>query len=81
MLLEINGYEIEIKAKAAWHKRFNQEDTKGFLNFLSIVFDEAAEGLNASGRESAKRCSQYRKEDATNIFHALEKAGYYDSVR
>ena len=42
MRLRLGSYEVEIKAKGYGASRMNAEDTKAFLNELSIAYDRAS---------------------------------------
>lgn len=77
MKIEINDYEVEIKAKfdLSGSKRFNQDDTMAVLNQIIIWAGEAAcryerLGLDGLAELARRNCINIRKE--------LEKKGYYN---
>ena len=76
MKLELNGYEVEIKAKRKLVKdRFNKEDTMNFLNELSLLLGNTNEDDEAN---------QYFRNEANKLAHKiymeLEKAGAYKDL-
>lgn len=76
MTLNINGYEIEIKAKRteSGRNRFNKDDTMAFLcEVSSMAFDakELREKINAP--YIAKKAGRI----ANDIYDVLEAANYF----
>ena len=76
MLLRLQGYDVEIKAKRAGAISFNHEDTLNFLNALAIVF-------NFAGDRVQKKYGVNFGYDADfdTIHSALAKLGLYDEIR
>lgn len=74
----LNGYVVDIKVKKIDQKRFNDRETKMFLNRLCIILDNASEyceiiddpyyGRVANGISKA-------------IYTELKNAGYYKEGR
>lgn len=78
MKLMINGYEVEIKAKAKWSKRANKEDTMDFLNTISLLASEAAkynEQIKAHDAV-AEWCDRISDE----IYNVLKENGAYKNI-
>ena len=65
------------------------DDFEGILNCLvrflyAEANDDEQRAKNAKDEETKAlytRCSSYRNQEAHDIFEALDKRGYYDSVR
>lgn len=63
MKVNICGYDVSISAKHPWMVKACKESTMEFLNYLSIVLDEASASYRQTGYdESAKTCHQYANE-------------------
>ena len=63
MKVNIGGYEVSITAKHSWMKKANKQSTLEFLNFLSIIFDEAAASYANAGCDASKRTSNKIADD------------------
>lgn len=63
MKINIGGYDVEIKAKLDFKAKNNEKDTLAFLNYLSLVFEDASkfwETQNGPSYKSPeKRASEY----------------------
>lgn len=60
MKVNICGYEVSLTAKHPWMQKADKTSTMEFLNYLSIVLDEAANSYNIDGHEhNAKTCELY----------------------
>lgn len=78
MKTNVFGLEVEITAKGLTEKRFNKEDTQAFLNYLSIVANEAHYRYEERGATAlAKQADEF----ATSLYEILDADGYYDSCR
>lgn len=63
MKVNICGYEVSLSAKHPWVDKASKYSTMEFLNFLSIVLDEASASYRQAGYDgSAKACQQYANE-------------------
>lgn len=57
MKVNICGYEVSLTAKHPWMEKADKTSTMQFLNYLSIILDEAAHSYNIGGFEqNAKAC-------------------------
>ncbi|MBQ1524746.1 MAG: hypothetical protein IIZ55_06395 [Firmicutes bacterium] len=77
MKLNIAGYEVELTARGRYSDQARDEDTRYFLNQLSIWADEAAENLNRKGSDVLGRIAQDAGED---IYQELKATGFYDKA-
>lgn len=60
MKVNICGYEVSLTAKHPWMEKADKTSTMEFLNYLSIVLDEAAGSYKTAGYEhNAKTCELY----------------------
>lgn len=76
MKLNINGYEVEIKARLAHvRSRMNNEDTYALLNDISLYVSRGGDDMK---RRNANGLAKEAYEIGKDIFDALKKAGYYD---
>lgn len=83
MKININGYEVEIKARKVRnydeHKRFNEKDTMIFLNGLAIDFWRLAEYMaNDEKRATARDYAPYVERNAKDIHDVLGAMGLYN---
>ena len=69
---------VELRAKACTESRFTKQNTMDTMNWMSIVFDKAAEKFEEDGRPVM---AQRAREDAEALFQKLEEYHYYDDVR
>ena len=78
MKVMIEGFEVEIKAKAAGSgKRMNKQDTMRIMNLLSIWAFEAGEHYRKNGCTALEKGA---KETAEVIYKMLEAEGCYDNI-
>lgn len=77
MKLNINGYEVEIRAKDRYSSRANKADTMHFLNTLSIWASEAARTYRTEGCKSLEKNANNAADD---IYNALSAAGLYKDI-
>lgn len=75
MKLRIGDYEVEVKAKNAYSKRFNKKDTMAVLNLLAIYAAEASNRYEVINMNALQRMA---KEVHNNIFQKLDSMGYYN---
>ena len=82
MRVIIDGYEVEIKAKTSYNKRFNQEDTLNLLNELNLWQYSEAELSERKYQETNTECyndyakSVYKRVNELHKF--LASYGIYD---
>ena len=63
MKITMCGYDVSISAKHSWQDKKSKRATLELLNYLSILFDEAAENYEKDGFEQgAKKANQYSDE-------------------
>lgn len=81
--VNIGGYEISMKAKCRFiNEKYNDQDTKDFLNMLSLILGESSELFKRGYEEDPekdflKRMSEYRRSDAEGIYDILDELNYY----
>ena len=87
MLIKVNGFEVEIKAKRDnLDNRFTDKQTKNFANWLSVALDDLAAYYIAKAdstddtelKECRKSIAHYFIEDSQGIYEQLKNAGFYD---
>ena len=69
---------VEIRAKNCMESRFTKQNTMDTMNWLSVVFDKAAEKFDEDGRHAM---AQRAREDSDALFQKLKEYHYYDDVR
>lgn len=74
MKININGYDVEIKAKK-YTERFNKVDTLTLLNYLSILIDESAE---LDMERGFNKVAEFKHEDSLAIYELCKEQGLYD---
>ena len=63
MIITMCGYDVSISAKHSWQEKKSKRATLELLNYLIILFDEAAENYEKDGFEQcAKKVNQYLDE-------------------
>lgn len=74
--VNIDGLEVEIRAKGLESKQFNLIDTLHILNYLSIVLSEAADGNQRifGIHESDERG---RRADSKRLYEVCKELGLY----
>lgn len=87
MLIKVNGFEVEIKAKREnLDNRFSEKQTQNFANWLSVALDDlAAYYINKSDftddddlKDCRKHIAKCYADDANGIYEQLKNAGVYD---
>ena len=68
---------VELRAKRNAESRFTKQNTMDTMNWMSIVFDKAAEKFDEDGRPAM---AQRAREDAEALCQKLEEYQYYDDV-
>lgn len=76
MKLKIGYYEVEVSARKSWTSN-ESEDTKAFLNELSLFLSKAARQNEAEGYNANAKAAREMSDD---IYMALKAVGYYDDV-
>lgn len=76
MRLKIGNFEIKVKARdvTAPHLKTNKDDTRLFLNWLSIKLHDASRYERKNGK---KFTAEETKRWANDITEALQKVGYW----
>lgn len=74
MKLNINGYEVEIKAKRRFDDRANKQATMFLLNSMAVWSSEAAKQMKSKGCNAL--AAEY-DEASTEIYNVLKAAGLY----
>lgn len=74
MKITMNGYEVEIKARASYNSKANKQDTMDLLNSISIWVMEAA---NDPTNKSIKN---YLEGVSNEIYEQLKAAGAYKNI-
>ena len=78
MKLTIGTYEVEVKAHNYWKTRNNEQDTKDFLNHISLLMMKAAEMYAKEGYNGSYDMTD---RESTEIYDFLNNLGYYDECR
>jgi len=78
MRVVLDGNIVEIRAKKCVESRFTKQNTMDTMNWMSVVFDKAAEKFEEDGRFAL---AQRAKEDADALYQKLNDYHYYDDVR
>ena len=78
MRVVLDGNIVEIRAKKCAEARFTKVNTMDTMNWMSVVFDKAAEKFDEDGRHAL---AQRAREDSDALFHKLNEYHYYDDVR
>lgn len=85
MLVMIDGYEVEIKAKSEFAKRFNKEDTLNLLNTINVwqgaEAERAQSRYEATGAECYTRYSKRVYEKCSQLHQFLDSFGIYDKFK
>ena len=82
MTININGYEIEIKAKytnfgSLHNTRMNKHDTMSIINQISIWANEAALRYERIGCPAIAKTA---KDASVEMYAALVKSGYFKDL-
>lgn len=80
MKLKIGDYEIEVTARRSFGApdvEYNRQDTGYFLNNIATAYREASE--NFTKADQPELASDFY-EKFMDIYHALDKAGFYDDI-
>ena len=91
MKLCFENWEIEIEAKGVINPQGADQDTKYFLNFLSILYGESARLERLETKEAIKsgdieladckaRVARIHEDVSFEIYQALANRGFYDNV-
>lgn len=75
MRFVIDRNVVEMRSKGVQDERFTKKQTMHTMNWLSIVFDKAAEKFEEEG---AHGLAQNAREDSTALFQKLCDYHYYD---
>ena len=77
MKIKVYGYELNITALNLIASHGEEEDTKYFLNRLSIWLRE----LSDTRKESSPALAEYYTNEADRIYERLAGLGFYEDVR
>lgn len=75
MKINIGGYDVEISAKKDYKTRSNKQDTLFFLNYLSLIFDDASE---FQGAQNGNPYAEESKQISRDLFEFCKDHGLYD---
>lgn len=67
MKVNIGGYEVSISAKYSWMDKASKHSTLEFLNYLSIIFDEASASYANDGYDDLKKACYKIADDLYNF--------------
>lgn len=77
MIIELEDYVIDIKARSNYKSRMNKNDLRAFLNHLSLILDDAYEWRVKKNGLSAW-AESYRN-DANTLYDICESISPYKS--
>ena len=77
MRVVLSGDIVELRSKNCTESKFTKQNTMDTMNWLSVVFDKAAEQFEAEGNPLL---AHRAKEDGDAIFEKLKDYGYYNTV-
>jgi len=77
MRVEIDGYEVEVKAKGWGSTRFNKQDTMAFLCSLCVELIQARDGYK---ERKLTGCEYATQKSIENIRALLEENNYIPTV-
>lgn len=75
MKINIGCYDVEISAKQGFKTRSSKRDTLAFLNYLSLIFDDASV---FQGRRNGNPYAKESKQISEDLFEFCKKHGLYD---
>lgn len=81
MKIIIGNYDVEISAKLSFRARSSKQDTLNFLNYLSLIFDDASEFQkvqNGNPYSYACACAKESKQISKDLFEFCKEQGLYD---
>lgn len=78
MRVVLNGDIVEVRSKNCTESKFTKQNTMDTMNWLSVVFDKAADMFEAEGNPPL---AHRAKEDGDALFEKLRKNGYYDDAK
>ena len=78
MKVNIGGYEVSLSAKHSWMDKATKQSTLEFLNYLSIIFDEASSSYANSGYDGSQKTCHKIADDLYNFNneHGLYRKNY-----
>ena len=84
MKVIIDGYEVEIKAKSPFNKRYNKDDTLSILNTLNRWQIAKARYLeqrhNETGKQCYKNCADNTYKRVSELHEFIASFGTYDNL-
>lgn len=75
MKINICGYDVEISAKLDFKARSSKQDTLAFLNYLSLIFDDASA---FQGAQNGNPYAEESKQISRDLFEFCKDHGLYD---
>ena len=78
MRVVLSGDIVELRSKNCTESKFTKQNTMDTMNWLSVVFDKAADMFKAEGNPVLAHRAE---EDGDAIFEKLSDYGYYDDVK
>ena len=74
MKININGYEIDIKARhEILRKKYNERDTLAVINYLAVLLCNSATYHESQTRESAHIVAEFERKDVDDISRFLDQ--------
>lgn len=77
MRVVLSGDIVEIRSKNCAESKFTKQNTMDTMNWLSVVFDKAADMFEAEGNSLL---ANRAKEDGDALFEKLNDYHYYDNT-
>ena len=77
MRVVLSGDIVEIRSKNCTESKFTKQNTMDTMNWLSVVFDKAADMFEAEGNPLL---AHRAKEDGDALFKKLNDYHYYDNT-
>jgi len=77
MRVVLSGDIVELRSKNCTESKFTKQNTMDTMNWLSVVFDKAADMFEAEGNTPL---ANRAKEDGDALFEKLNDYHYYDNT-
>jgi len=77
MRVVLSGDIVELRSKNCTESKFTKQNTMDTMNWLSVVFDKAADMFEAEGNSLL---AHRAKEDGDVLFEKLNDYHYYDNT-
>lgn len=80
MKLQIEGYEIEIKARYNAQERNSKTAALSFINTLSILYSDSAKLHEMKNDRVFKKFSEIQRERSHELYKICEQNGLYKDL-